>query len=181
MDDLEEYVSRLEELAVRVDEFPDDQRETVLELLDGIDALHRTAVLEMAAALSDGTAEALRDAHPAIAWLFDIYGVGIDERSAAESALDPIRPYVESHGGNVEVVDVTRGVVTVELSGACSGCTASAATLTQGVEEALRENFPGFVAMQAVEDTTAAPHPPPPTSLVQITPRPALLPVDAET
>jgi len=70
------------------------------------------------------------------------------------------------------VLSVEHGVVRVQLSGACSGCTSAAATLRDGVEEALREGLPGFVAMDVAPDSGAPAHPPPSQVLLQITPRP---------
>ena len=109
----------------------------------------------------------LRAGDPAIDWLFDTYAVGVDERAAAEAALESIRPYIDSHGGAVEVLGAHEGVVRVRMSGACAGCTASAVTLQSGIEEALREHFPGFARVEAEQDD-AAPHPPPGPQLLQI-------------
>jgi Fe-S cluster biogenesis protein NfuA len=72
----------------------------------------------------------------------------------------------------VELLGVDSGVVRLRLSGACSGCTASAQTLRDGVQEALREGFPGFGRMEVEEDLTAAVHAPPGATLLQIEPRP---------
>ena len=60
----------------------------------------------------------------------------------------------------------------LRLAGACSGCTASAATLRDGVVEALVEGFPGFARMEVEEDLTAAVHAPPGAILLQIEPLP---------
>ena len=109
----------------------------------------------------------LRDGDPAAAWLLDAYAVGVDERTAAEAALDSVRPYIESHGGAVEVLGADAGVVRLRMSGACSGCTASSVTLREGIEEALRERFPGFAAVEVEQDDAAA-HPPPGPTLLQI-------------
>jgi Fe-S cluster biogenesis protein NfuA len=89
----------------------------------------------------------------------------------ADAALERIRPYIDSHGGAVEILEVDGGVVRVRMSGACSGCTASAVTAREGIEEALREEWPGFVALEVEADDAPA-HPPPPTNLVQIGSRP---------
>lgn len=167
---LEELVSRLEELFGEIEDLDDPAREVVFEFLDGVDLLHREAVSRLGAAVSDRVAELRED--PAVAWLFDAYGVGVDEHAFAESALESIRPYIHSHGGEVEVLSVEAGVVHVRMSGACSGCTASAITLKQGVEDALRGGFPGFVAL-TVEEDHAAPHAPPGATLLQIQPRPS--------
>jgi len=54
-------------------------------------------------------------------------------------------PYIRSHGGNVELVDVRDGVVRLRLEGACGSCPASQITLKAGVERALLEALPGRV------------------------------------
>lgn len=168
---LEDLLLRLEELLAEVDALQSPVREQVFELLDGVDALHRMALTRLGEALDADTLAGLREAHPAVAWLLDSYGVGVDQKAAAEAALESIRPYIHSHGGRVEVLDADSGVVHLRLSGSCSGCTASAITLREGVEEALREGMPGFVAVETVEDPApAAPHPPPGATLLEIRP-----------
>jgi Fe-S cluster biogenesis protein NfuA len=57
------------------------------------------------------------------------------------------------------------------MSGACSGCSASAITLREGIEEALRERLPGFARIE-VEEDPAPRHPPPGPTLLQIQRRP---------
>ncbi len=163
-------LDRLEELLGEVDELDEPVRDTVFELLDGVDALHRLAITRLAALLED--VQLLRQADPAVAWLLEAYGVGVDDVAAASAALDAVRPYIHEHGGDVRVLEVADGVVRVQLTGACSGCTAAAATLRNGVEEALRDGLPGFVAMDVAPDSGAPSHPPPTQVLLQITPRP---------
>lgn len=165
---LDRILDRMEELLDAVDTLPDADQANVIELLDRVDDLHRLAVSQLGTALPAHQVESLRDSHPAVAWLFEAYGVGLDQRAATEQSLDRIRPYLHSHGGEVELLDVVDGTVTVQLTGACSGCSASAVTLRNGVEEVCRSGVPGFVALAVEEDTTAAPHPPPGPTLLQI-------------
>ena len=164
---LDQLLTRLEELLAAVEEFEEPERATVLELLDGLDALHRMALGRLPDALGADGVAGLSGAHPALAWLLAAYGVGVDERAAAEDALEDLRPYIESHGGEVEVVDARDGVVRVRMAGACAGCTASAVTLKEGVERALRDGLPRFVGLE-VEDDAAPAHPPPGPTLLQI-------------
>jgi Fe-S cluster biogenesis protein NfuA len=168
----EELLDRLEELVSRVDELDDAVREDMFELLDGVDLLHRSALTHLGEALGPTAIEQLRSAHPAITWLFEAYAVGVDEVALAEVAIDQVRPFIHSHGGEVEVLDVRGGVVSLHMTGACAGCTSSADTLRDGIEEALREHFPGFAGIEVTEDD-AEPHPPPGPTLVQIISRPA--------
>ncbi len=172
MTDLDDLLDRLEELLGAVDALDDETRGTIFELLDGLDALHRFALRTMAAAMDDELLARLRAQHPSVEWLFEAYGIGVDERAAAEAALEQVRPYIHSHGGAVEVLDATAGIVRLRLSGTCSGCTASDVTVTESIEQALRDTWPGFVTV-AVEADDAAAHPPPSTpALVQIGTRP---------
>lgn len=164
-------LDRLEQLLAEMEALDPAIRDRVFELLDGVDSVHRLALTRLADHLGDDVAP-LRRADEAVDWLFEAYGVGVTDTAAASVALDQIRPYVHSHGGEVEVLGVRHGVVRVRLSGACSGCTAAAQTLRHGVEEALRENLPGFVAMEVAPDDGAPAHPPPTQVLLQITPRP---------
>lgn len=165
-------LDRLEELLGDVEGLDVDVRDRVFELLDGVDAVHRLAIARLAEALADSL-PLLRRRDPAVDWLFEAYGVGVDDVDAASAALEQVRPYLQEHGGQVEVLSVQHGVVRVQLSGACSGCTSAAETLRHGVEEALREGLPGFVSMDVAPDDGSAAHPPPTQVLLQITPRPS--------
>lgn len=165
-------LDRLEELLAEVEGLDAEVQDRVFELLDGVDAVHRLAITRLADALGEGL-QPLRRQDVAVDWLFEAYGVGVDDVQAADAALEQVRPYLHEHGGEVEVLGVQHGVVRVQLSGACSGCTSAAETLRHGVEEALREGLPGFVAMDVAPDDGAAAHPPPTQVLLQITPRPA--------
>jgi len=169
---LDDLLQRLEALLGEVDEFDEPARQAVLELLDGIDTIHRLALNRLAEGVGQETVERLRAADPAVAWLFDAYGIGVDEPAAAEAALEAIRPYIHSHGGRVEVLDARHGVVRLRMSGACSGCSAAAITLQEGIEEALRDHMPGFARIE-VEEDQAPPHPPPGPTLIQIQRRPS--------
>jgi Fe-S cluster biogenesis protein NfuA len=63
-------------------------------------------------------------------------------REKVEAALNKIRPMLQADGGDVELVDVTDGVVKVRLTGACGGCPMSQMTLKMGVEKAIRAEVP---------------------------------------
>ena len=63
-------------------------------------------------------------------------------RENVETALEQIRPAFKADGGDVELVDVNDGVVSVRLTGACSGCPMSTMTLKMGIERLLREKVP---------------------------------------
>jgi Fe-S cluster biogenesis protein NfuA len=63
-------------------------------------------------------------------------------REKVESALVKVRPALQADGGDIELVDVSEGVVKLKLKGACAGCPMSAMTLRDGVERLLKEQIP---------------------------------------
>ncbi len=58
------------------------------------------------------------------------------------SALELIRPALQADGGDVELVDVADGIVSVRLQGACGGCPMATMTLKNGIERILKEKVP---------------------------------------
>ncbi len=73
-----------------------------------------------------------------------------DLKKSVEQALAKIRPMLQRDGGDIELVDVTDGIVKVRLTGACKGCPMSQMTLKQGVEKLLMKEVPGLKQVQAV-------------------------------
>lgn len=69
-------------------------------------------------------------------------------------ALDRTRPYLESHGGDVKLVEIDEdaGIAKLELMGSCQGCPSSTQTLRDAIEAAIAESAPEIVA---IEDVTA--------------------------
>lgn len=138
-----EFDQAVAELDTLVETLERDNDERALMLLELIDAVHRPAIRLIAEGQLD---------HPVAAAVLSMYDVGpLEERIQVEEALDEIRPYIESHGGALELLDVDDGVVHVQMSGSCSGCAASAITLRRGVEEILRERYEGFKEVVAHE------------------------------
>lgn len=68
-----------------------------------------------------------------------------------EKTLDSIRPYLQSDGGNIRVIEVTEGgIVKVEMQGSCISCPMSSMTLKAGVEEAIRNAYPEIKGVEAI-------------------------------
>jgi len=75
---------------------------------------------------------------------------GGDLRDRVEKVLDTIRPYVQGDGGDIELIDVTDGIVQVRLAGACVGCMHSMMTLQAGIERMLKQEIPEVRVVEAV-------------------------------
>jgi Fe-S cluster biogenesis protein NfuA len=67
-----------------------------------------------------------------------------------KAVIEKVRPMLQSHGGDIEFVDMDGGVVKVRLKGACAGCPAAQMTLSMGVERALKEEIPEVTGVEAV-------------------------------
>lgn len=64
-----------------------------------------------------------------------------------KAALEAVRPAFQRDGGDVELVDVTDGVVKVRLNGTCATCSMASWTLAAGIEITLRDRVPGVTAV----------------------------------
>ena len=67
-----------------------------------------------------------------------------------EDALDSVRPYLGSHGGDVRLLDVADDVVRLEFAGSCKSCPSSAVTLELTVEDAVRAAAPEISSIHVV-------------------------------
>ncbi len=63
-------------------------------------------------------------------------------KEKVEKSLEKIRPSLQADGGDVELVEVTDGIVKVRLTGACGGCPMSQMTLKMGIERVLKKDIP---------------------------------------
>ena len=79
--------------------------------------------------------------------------VSSDVEGKILSALDEIRPYLQSDGGDISLVEITDNYeVTVKLMGACGNCTMSLQTLKLGVEKTIQKTVPEVKKVIAVDE-----------------------------
>jgi len=71
-------------------------------------------------------------------------------KKKVEAILDLVRPALQADGGDVELIDVTNGVVKVRLQGACAGCTMSEMAIKNGIERILKEKIPAVKSVEGV-------------------------------
>jgi Fe-S cluster biogenesis protein NfuA len=88
-----------------------------------------------------------------LTWLFD-FNAGLIQNESIhllrrmimnekiKAALDEIRPSLQADGGDVELVGVKDGTVSVKLTGACGGCPMATMTLKKGIERILKQKVP---------------------------------------
>jgi Fe-S cluster biogenesis protein NfuA/nitrite reductase/ring-hydroxylating ferredoxin subunit len=148
-------VAKLEGLLEGLEKLPDPvARERGLGLVQAVVELYgaglerivsQLAEREDAPELADGLAGDELISH--LLLLHDLHPVPLDER--VHGALDEVRPYLESHGGNVELVALDEGVVRLRMEGSCSGCPSSTATLKLAIEDAIHKAAPDVAGIEA--------------------------------
>jgi Fe-S cluster biogenesis protein NfuA/nitrite reductase/ring-hydroxylating ferredoxin subunit len=78
--------------------------------------------------------------------IHDLHPVALRDR--VQGALDSVRPYMESHGGNVELLSLEHGIARIHLRGSCSDCSASSVTLELAIKQALEEAAPDLEGLE---------------------------------
>ena len=78
--------------------------------------------------------------------IHDLHPVPLHQR--VQEALDSVRPYMDSHGGNVELLSLDEGVARIRLRGSCSDCSASSVTLELAIKQALDELAPDLEGLE---------------------------------
>ena len=69
-----------------------------------------------------------------------------------EDVIDAIRPSFQADGGDIELigVDDATGVVTIEMTGACSSCMFATADISEGIDGIIKDHVPGVTAVRPV-------------------------------
>jgi Fe-S cluster biogenesis protein NfuA/nitrite reductase/ring-hydroxylating ferredoxin subunit len=168
MDDVRarERAGRIDALLEAVDGFPDAAaRDTATELVQSLVDLYGEGlarIMARADGLAAGLAEDELVAHLLI--LHGLHPVPLAER--VRGALEEVRPYLASHDGDVELLDIEEGVVRLRLTGSCSGCPSSAVTLKLAVEDAIHKVAPDVERIEA--EGAAAPAPVAPLLRIEV-------------
>jgi Fe-S cluster biogenesis protein NfuA/nitrite reductase/ring-hydroxylating ferredoxin subunit len=99
--------------------------------------------------------------------LFLLHGLHpLDVETRILQALDEVRPYLKSHGGNVELVGVEDGVAHLRLQGSCHGCPSSTITLKLAIEDAIYKAAPDLDRLEVEGVTDPPPRPGMPVTFV---------------
>jgi Fe-S cluster biogenesis protein NfuA/nitrite reductase/ring-hydroxylating ferredoxin subunit len=151
----EELLERVQRLSERVERLDDPEaRDTAQQLVAAILEMHGAGLATIGAVLDEAgpageVAKAKLVADPVVASLLlihDLHPVPLEQRVG--EALEEVRPYMESHDGNVELLGVEDGVVRLRLAGSCDGCPASASTLELAIKEALEKAAPDLAGLE---------------------------------
>jgi Fe-S cluster biogenesis protein NfuA len=134
------------ELVARVDTLLDDVHD--VELVQAIVDLYGEGLARIVAhdpACVAGVADDELVSH--LLLLHGLHPVPLEER--VRGALEGVRPYLEQHGGDVELLSVEGGVARLRLEGSCNGCPSSTATLKHAIEDAIQRVAPDIEEIDA--------------------------------
>ncbi|MCS6865892.1 MAG: NifU family protein [Gemmataceae bacterium] len=154
-DDLDALAAKVDQAAAAVRGLPEEARRRAWALQAAVEEIHKLGFTKIVRALKADPRgkeilwELVDD--PVVRMLFAMHGlIRADLRTRAERVIEMIRPHIQSHGGDVTLLDVQDGIAHVRLSGSCTGCSMAAVTLRTTVEEALKEQCPEITEVRQV-------------------------------
>ena len=159
---LQERVARIETLLGEIEALHDpNARAKAAEMVQVLLELYGEGLARVMDVVAEGEErerifEALAE-DELVSHLLLLHGLHpLDVQTRVNQALEEVRPYLRSHGGDVELLGIEGGVVRVRLQGSCDGCPSSAATLKLAIEEALQKAAPDLEGVEAegVAETT---------------------------
>jgi Fe-S cluster biogenesis protein NfuA/nitrite reductase/ring-hydroxylating ferredoxin subunit len=164
-----QLVQRIQDLQERLQDTGDAlTRELGEELVSAVVQMYGAGLERIVDLLADAGSDGRRIADAlaedelvaTLLLIHDLHPVPLEDRVRA--ALDSVRPYMESHGGNVELLSLQDGIATIHLRGSCSDCSASAVTLELAIKQALEEAAPDLDGLEVlgVAAQAVGPHPP---------------------
>jgi Fe-S cluster biogenesis protein NfuA/nitrite reductase/ring-hydroxylating ferredoxin subunit len=162
---LQERVVRIETLLGEIETLADpNARSKAAEMAQVLLELYGEGLARMMDVVAQGeesekTFEAFTE-DELVSHLLLLHGLHpLDVQTRVVRALEEVRPYLQSHGGNVELLGIEGGVARVRMEGSCEGCPSSAVTLKLAIEEAVLKAAPDLEGIEAEGVTEPKPAP----------------------
>ncbi len=160
VDNLEQLAERVDKAIAEVQLLDPEIRAKAMTLKSAIEEFHKVGLTHIVKTLkNDPHGKALLFNlvdEPSVYALFAMHGlVRADLLTQVSRVIEMVRPYMQSHGGDVSLVDVRDKTVYVRLSGNCNGCSMSSVTSRNTVEESLKEHVPEIERVEVVADEPA--------------------------
>jgi Fe-S cluster biogenesis protein NfuA/nitrite reductase/ring-hydroxylating ferredoxin subunit len=162
---LQERAARMETLLGEIESLQDpNARAKAAEVVQVLLELYGEGLARMMEVIAEGEKrervfEALAE-DELVSHLLLLHGLHpLDVETRVIRALEEVRPYLRSHGGNVELLGIEGDVARVRLQGSCDGCPSSAVTLKLAIEEAVQKAAPDLEGIEAEGVTEPQPAP----------------------
>jgi Fe-S cluster biogenesis protein NfuA len=153
--EFQQRIQKVEALVRKIEGLPDpDARASAQELFQLVMDLHGTSVERMMSIIFEAgdVGRVIIDKlgqDDLVGSLLLLYGLHpLDLETRVMQALDKVRPYLRSRGGNVELLSINDGAVRLRLQGGSNGCGSSGQTLKAAVEEAIYDAAPDLSALE---------------------------------
>jgi len=154
----------IQELMAAIDSLPDGEAKGLMqECMQEVLSFYGHGLERILNIISNGNSSAARNIYndligdSFISGLLLIHDLHpLDLKTRLYQALEKVKPYMDSHGGSVEIVSLENGVAKLKLSGSCKGCPSSSSTLELGIKQAIEEHCPDLAGLE-VEGAVDAP------------------------
>jgi Fe-S cluster biogenesis protein NfuA len=148
-------MQQVEDLVARIDGAADPAtRAAAQDVMRLLLELHASALAELLAQLAQAgpagrrVLDACRE-NELVASVLLLHGLHpVDFETRVRQGLEQVRPYLHSHGGEVELVELRDGVARLRLQGNCQGCPSSAQTMRYTIEESLYAAAPELAGVE---------------------------------
>jgi Fe-S cluster biogenesis protein NfuA len=149
-------IAQIEGLIQKIENLPDaEARASAVALVQALMEFHGAGLERMMEIIADSSeggyavfdSFARDDLVGSLLLLYGLHPLSLEAR--VMQALDKVRPYLDSHGGNVELLGVDDGVVRLRMQGSCKSCPSSSLTLKLAIEEAIYAAAPDVVSIEA--------------------------------
>ncbi len=160
--EFERRLQHVESLILEVDALEGDAKRSAADAIRALLELHGDTIdrmLELVVERGETGQELIREfgADEMVGGLLLLHGLhplSLEER--VQAALATVRPYLGTHGGDVELLGLRDGVAHLRLQGSCHGCPSSTVTLKYAIEKEIAEAAPDLVDL-VVEGVTEQP------------------------
>ncbi len=163
--ELNEQSKRIQDLVEEIDRLPDENAKNLMqECMQEVLSFYGHGLERILKIISNGNSEAAKNIYNNL--IEDSFITGLllihdlhplDLKTRLYQALEKVKPYMDSHGGSVEIVSLENNIAKLKLAGSCKGCPSSASTLELGIQQAIEELCPDLEGLE-VEGAVEAPH-----------------------
>ena len=165
-DDINAHGERLQKLLAEVEALPyPGARELIQDCMESVLGFYGAGLKRILQVVSEDGPEGRKvfrdlirdDVVKGLLLIHDLHPLNLEDRLL--EALDKVRPYLKSHGGNVELISLEHDVARLRLQGTCESCASSSVTLELAIRHAIEQACPDLVHFEVegvAQDKSAA-------------------------
>ena len=164
--DINAYGERLQKLLAEVEALPyPGARELIQDCMESVLGFYGAGLKRILQVVSEDGPEGRKvfrdlirdDVVKGLLLIHDLHPLNLEARLL--EALDKVRPYLKSHGGNVELISLENNVARLRLQGTCQSCASSSVTLELAIRHAIEQACPDLAHFEVegvAQDKSAA-------------------------